>query len=70
MLGECRRRLDVRVRPAFLTLYRRACENHDAYRAATPNAPSKCWSLLSMEYGLLDCMRFTRAAWACFRAII
>jgi glycogen phosphorylase len=43
--------------PRYLALYRRACETHDAYLAASPTAPSGMLvAYFSMEYGLLDCM--------------
>src|SRR6202021_3096044 len=38
-------------------LYRRACEAHDAYLAASATQPSGMMvAYFSMEYGLLDCM--------------
>ena len=46
------------VDPRFLSLYRRACERHDAYMHTAPpgeNAPKIAY--FSMEYGLLDCMQ-------------
>ena len=43
--------------PRYQALYRRACETHDAYLAASSNAPSGMLvAYFSMEYGLLDCM--------------
>ncbi len=43
--------------PRFLALYRRACEIHDAYLAASPAAGSGMLvAYFSMEYGLVDCM--------------
>src|SRR5579863_9805639 len=50
--------------PRYLAIYRRACERHDAYLAATDVAPSAASSAgdtsmvvayFSMEYGLVDC---------------
>ena len=43
--------------PRYLALYRRACETHDAYLAASSaEAPGMLVAYFSMEYGLLDCM--------------
>jgi starch phosphorylase len=43
--------------PRYLALYRRACETHDAYLAASSTQPSGMLvAYFSMEYGLLDCM--------------
>jgi starch phosphorylase len=42
--------------PRFLALYRRGCEAHDAYVAATPAGNGMLVAYFSMEYGLLDCM--------------
>jgi len=43
--------------PRYLALYRRACETHDVYLAATSTQPSGMLvGYFSMEYGLLDCM--------------
>ena len=45
------------VDPRFLALYRRACETHDAYLAASAAAGSNMLvAYFSMEYGLVDCM--------------
>ena len=44
--------------PRFVSLYRRACERHDAYlhtRSRTGTEPNIAY--FSMEYGLLDCMQ-------------
>jgi glycogen phosphorylase len=44
--------------PRFLSLYRRACERHDAYLHTVPPPPSAPRiAYFSMEYGLLDCMQ-------------
>ncbi len=43
--------------PRYLALYRRACETHDAYLAASSSgATGMLVAYFSMEYGLLDCM--------------
>ncbi len=43
--------------PRYLALYRRACEDHDAYLSAASTKPSGMMvAYFSMEYGLLDCM--------------
>jgi glycogen phosphorylase len=42
--------------PRYLALYRRACEAHDAYMAATDSGTNMLVAYFSMEYGLLDCM--------------
>jgi starch phosphorylase len=43
--------------PRFLSLYRRACEIHDSYLAASAGSGSGMLAAyFSMEYGLLDCM--------------
>ncbi len=43
--------------PRYLALYRRGCEAHDNYLAASSGSPSKMLvAYFSMEYGLLDCM--------------
>ncbi len=42
--------------PRYLALYRRACEKHDAYLAASPSSSSMLIAYFSMEYGLLDCL--------------
>src|SRR5258708_1947521 len=43
--------------PRYLALYRRACEDHDAYLAVASTRPSNMLvAYFSMEYGLLDCM--------------
>src|SRR4051812_2724289 len=44
--------------PRFVSLYKRACERHDAYlytRSRTESEPNIAY--FSMEYGLLDCMQ-------------
>ncbi len=44
--------------PRFLSLYRRACERHDAYLHTTaPSENTPRIAYFSMEYGLLDCMQ-------------
>jgi glycogen phosphorylase len=44
--------------PRFLSLYRRACERHDAYlHSGTPSPDTPRIAYFSMEYGLLDCMQ-------------
>src|SRR5579863_597498 len=47
--------------PRYLAIYRRACERHDAYLAASDTAPSPAndsmvVAYFSMEYGLVDCL--------------
>jgi glycogen phosphorylase len=46
------------VDPRYLAVYRRACENYDAYVQKTAESPWKdeVIAYFSMEYGLLDCM--------------
>ena len=44
--------------PRFVTLYRRACERHDAYlKSSAPSTNTPQIAYFSMEYGLLDCMQ-------------
>ncbi|MBV9084773.1 MAG: alpha-glucan family phosphorylase [Acidobacteriaceae bacterium] len=44
--------------PRFLSLYRRACERHDAYlHSSIPTSNTPQIAYFSMEYGLLDCMQ-------------
>jgi starch phosphorylase len=44
--------------PRFISLYRRACERHDAYlHSVPPNENTPKIAYFSMEYGLLDCMQ-------------
>lgn len=43
--------------PRYLAVYRRACEQHDAYmRSTAPPSGQMQVAYFSMEYGLLDCM--------------
>jgi starch phosphorylase len=43
--------------PRYLAVYRRACEQHDAYvQSAAPASGEMLVAYFSMEYGLLDCM--------------
>src|ERR1017187_9137902 len=45
--------------PRYLALYRRACEQHDAYlhKSAGSAPPEELVAYFSMEYGLIDCLQ-------------
>ena len=59
MLGQVPQEMLERAAadPRYLTLYRRACEVHDAYCAAAPaQSTSMLVAYFSMEYGLIDAL--------------